>query len=416
MTQAMPTDFAAPELLRPDPLRRLRLLIVSHAPHYQFENRLYAYGPYVREIDLWADLFREAVIAAPYQAAEPPGDYLPFRASNISVAALTTAGGETLTAKIKLALAVPSLMAGLARAMRQADAIHVRCPGNVGLLGAILAPLFSRRLVAKYAAHWGPAATDPWSSRFQKAVLRSNWWRGPVTVYGEWQNQPHHVVPFFTSLLSAEYLERARVASGRPRGTSRLHVLYTGRISRSKNVDVLLHAISRLRAAGRDIACTIIGEGPERLALTSLAAQLGLSDLVEFTGGVDFDSVINYLERADVLVLTSETEGWPKSIAEGMAFGLVCVGSNRGFVSQMLSEGRGVVVEPRDVETLAAVLSGIAQEPEKYSEMCRRAADWAQQYSLDGLKQAIHALLLKSWENSLQPQCMSSRFEPAEER
>jgi glycosyltransferase involved in cell wall biosynthesis len=379
------------------PLQQMGLVIVSHVTHYRSGNQLFAYGPYAQEIDLWADLFRQVTIAAPCRHEAPPGDCLPFTRNNISIAPQIEAGGETLAAKIKLACVAPRLVVDLARAMWRADAIHVRCPGNLGLLGAVLAPLFSKRLVAKYAAQWSTSTGEVWSSRWQKAVLRSRWWRGPVTVYGEWPDQPPQVIPFFTSLLTADHMERARIAAKRAWNGKPLRVLFTGRLSKPKNVDVLLRAIARNRRADLDVRCTIVGEGPQREPLERLVLDLGISDAVEFTGGIGFEDVIRQLEKSDVLALVSEAEGWPKAIAEGMAFGLVCIGSDRGFVPKMLSNGRGLTVAPGDAPALADLLSAIARHPEQYVPMRRAAAEWSQQYSLEGLREAIRELLLEKW-------------------
>jgi glycosyltransferase involved in cell wall biosynthesis len=380
-----------------EPLQQMHLVIVSHVTHYQFENRLYAYGPYSQEIDLWADLFGKITIAAPCRQEVPPGDCLPFARTNISIAPQIEAGGETLASKIKLAAMTPLLIAGLARAMWRADAIHVRCPGNLGLLGAVLAPLFSKRLVAKYAAQWSTSTGEVWSSRWQKAVLRSSWWRGPVTVYGEWPDQPRQVIPFFTSLLTAVHMDRARIAATRQWTGKPLRVLFAGRLSKPKNVDVLLRAVAQNRQAGLHVRCTIIGEGPQRGLLEALASELGICQAVEFTGGVGFEEVIRHLEKSDVLALVSEAEGWPKAIAEAMAFGLVCIGSDRGFVPKMLSEGRGLTAAPGDARALAGLLSEIARHPEQYVVMRHAAAEWSQQYSLEGLREAIRKLLLEKW-------------------
>ena len=211
----------------------MRLLITSHVIHYSHGGRLYAYGPYAREIDQWADLFTEIEIASPCRQQAPPGDCLAFERSNIAMAPLKEAGGETLGAKLRLIVSIPSMAWGMARAMRSADAIHVRCPGNLGLIGAILAPLFSRRIIAKYAAQWNGGDGEPLSARLQRAILRSNWWKGPVTVYGAWPGSPRHVIPFFTSLLTADQIERARESAGRERRGPELRVLYTGRLSKA---------------------------------------------------------------------------------------------------------------------------------------------------------------------------------------
>jgi glycosyltransferase involved in cell wall biosynthesis len=388
----------------------MKLLITSHVIHYQHGGRLYAYGPYAREIDQWADLFSEVAIASPCRRQAPPGDCLPFERTNIRILPQKEAGGKTLAAKLGLIASVPAMTVGLMRAMRWADAIHVRCPGNLGLIGAVLAPLFSRRLIAKYAAQWNGGEGEPFSARVQRAILRSRWWRGPVTVYGAWPDSPRHVIPFFTSLLTAEQLERARASAARERRGPGLRVLYTGRLSKAKNVDVLLRAAARVRAAGHDVSVAVVGEGPERGALEQLAKSAGIAAHVEFTGGLPFDDVIGHLEAADALVLASETEGWPKSIAEGMAFGLACVGSNIGFVPQML-DGRGFAVAPGDEDALTAALLKIAESPDRLAPMRLRAAAWAQRYSLEGLRDALRELMEEWWAPSseLWPAARASR-------
>jgi glycosyltransferase involved in cell wall biosynthesis len=173
--------------------------------------------------------------------------------------------------------------------------------------------------------------------------------------------------------------------------------MFVGRLSKAKNVDVLLQAIAKVRDSNAQVRCTVIGEGPERAALEAQRAGLDLVGCIEFKGGLDFEDVLGHFERSDVLVLASETEGWPKAITEAMAYGLICVGSDRGLVPQILSEGRGVIVAPRDVEALAAAIENIASEPGEYAAMRSAAAAWAQQYSLEGLRDALRALLTERW-------------------
>lgn len=372
-------------------------MIVSHVVHYCSEGGVFAYGPYAREIAMWADLFPRIVIAAPLRYAPPPADCQAFRRSNISVLPVKEAGGPSLRAKFTQLLSLPSLIASLCRAMRTADAIHVRCPGNLGLLGTVLAPMFSRHLIAKYAGQWDGYPGEPLSVRLQRTLLRSRWWRGPVTVYGEWPGQPAKVIPFFTSILSDEQIGRAREAARNKRSGGPLRVLFVGRLSTSKNVDTLLEAAALLKNRGVGISCAVLGDGPERRSLEARSSELDLGRQVQFTGAVPFERVLEFYEWADVLVLTSETEGWPKAIAEAMAFGLVCIGSNRGFVPQMLGEGRGLVISPRDVPALESALCEIAAHGEKFVVMRRQAAEWAQSYSLEGLREALRDMLSFQW-------------------
>ena len=115
------------------------------------------------------------------------------------------------------------------------------------------------------------------------------------------------------------------------------------------------------------------------------------------------EQVLDYFEKSDVLVLVSESEGWPKAIAEAMAFGLVCIGSDRGLVPQMLGEGRGLVTPPGDVTALTKALLDIARNPQDFVDMRRRAAKWAQRYSLEGLREAVRLLHNERWGVTLAP-------------
>lgn len=377
-----------------------KLLIVSAAVHYRHQGRLYAYGPYAREIDVWADLFPQVAIAAPCRDEAPPGDCLAFTRPNVTVVPQLETGGDNLRAKLKQVFALPALMWGLSRAMRGAEAIHVRCPANLGLLGVMLAPLFSRYVVAKYAGQWCGYPGEPWAARLQRALLRSRWWRGPVTVYGHWPAQPAHIIPFFTSILTDEQVARARAAATtmrRQHADSALRVLYVGRLYEGKNIEVLLSALGELKERGVALRCELVGEGPLRGALERQADALGLRDVVSFRGGMDFARVLDCYEHADALVLASENEGWPKALAEGMAFGLACIGSDRGLMPEMLGEGRGIVVPPGDAAALALALRRIAAAPDAAREMGARAAVWAQRYSLEGLRDALSELFAARW-------------------
>jgi glycosyltransferase involved in cell wall biosynthesis len=370
-----------------------RLVIVSHVMIFKHNGLLYAHAPYARELNIWADLFQEVIIASPYREGPPLPDSEVLARNNITVAPQHQSGGEKLGEKVMQVISLPLLLWDLARAVRSGDAVHVRCPGNLGLIGVIVAPMFSRHMIAKYAGQWASSGDETLSVRLQKAILRSSWWGGPVTVYGSWPDQPPHIIPFFTSVLTASDIARARRAAETRERKGPLRVLYVGRLSSSKNVDILLSAVARIP----EIRCTIVGSGPEETALQKQAAALGLMDRVAFAGGVGVGEVLGFYETSDVLVLASDTEGWGKALAEGMAFGLMCIGSDRGFVPQMLGEGRGMIVPPKDVDALAKALVWVSDHPAECAAMASRASSWAQKFSLEDLRDALRDLLRRSW-------------------
>ena len=374
------------------------LLIVSHVTHYQYGGTLYAYGPYAREIDIWADLFEEVRIAAPLRSERPPADALAFTRANIRVASQPETGGETVGAKLRQLALLPFLTWSLARELRSADVVHVRCPGNLGLLGVCLAPLFARYRIAKYAGQWTDYPGEAWTVRLQRAILRSRWWRAPVTVYGQWPGQPSHVVPFFTSIMTEAQMEQARGCAAQKGLVGAPRILYVGRLSFDKRVDVVLRALYQLRRQGVEAQFTIVGDGPARADLELLVDRLALADRVCFAGAVSFDRVLEHYRQADFLTLVSSSEGWPKAIAEAMAFGLVCVGSDRGAVPWLLGEERGLTVPVDDADALAAALLGVIRDPALYVRLSRNSAQWAQQFTLEGLREALRRLMRQSWQ------------------
>jgi glycosyltransferase involved in cell wall biosynthesis len=381
----------------------LKLVVVTHVVHYRRAGRIYAYAPYAREMELWGGLFDAMIIAAPCREQEPPGDCAPIEVEKLGVQPQREVGGEGWASKLKSIAMLPVLMWELSQALCLGDAIQVRSPGNLGFLGSLLGPLFSKRLVAKYAGQWISGKNDPLSIRLQRSVLRSRWWRGPVTVYGNWPGQPAHVVPFFNSVLTDDQIARAEEAI-KSRGADEFkHVLFVGRLSRSKNVDVLLNALGRLKSEGVAFTATIVGEGPELASLQQLCADLGLRECVQFAGGVSFDHVVELLQRSGILVLASQTEGWPKAIVEAMAFGLVAIGSEVGLIPTILGENRGLLVPPRDVDALTAALRGPLTSPQDYGRMRASAASWARQYSIGALRESLRSLLGKWWDVAADP-------------
>ncbi len=306
-----------------------RILVVSSVVHYRASGRVFGYTPYVRELDAWSHLFGEVRIIGPLLEGEPPADTSPFASTNVTLAALPTTGGDDLVAKLRQVALVPYLLARLAAEMRRADAIHVRAPSNLGVLALPLAPLFSPRLHCKYAGMWGPFDGEPRSSRFQRWVLGSRWWRGPVSVYGRTETDPPHVLDSFSTALTA-----AQLARRRPRRVSAaktpLRLLFVGRLVPTKNVDVVVEAVAGACAMGADVTLDVIGEGPALAGLVELSARMGVSDRVRFRGALPVDEVLEAYRGADVLALVSDSEGWPKVIVEAMAFGVVPIGNDRG--------------------------------------------------------------------------------------
>ena len=370
---------------------------MSHVIHYSYQGELYAYGPYSREIDIWADLFPEVVIASPCRSERPPADCLPFTRKNISISPQIEAGGDHWFAKLIQVVLLPFILIRLSIAMFRANAIHVRCPGNLGLFGCILAPLFCRYRIAKFAGQWNGYRNETPTVRLQRMLLKSRWWGAPVTVYGHWPDQPSHVIPFFTSMMTGEQVRHAVSCSQDKVAHEPLRILFSGRLVPEKRISTLIEALELAKRDGLKFEASIVGDGIERTRLEEQVKQKKLQNEIRFIGALPFDEGLQWNEWADCLVLPSKnSEGWPKVIAEAMCYGVVCIGVDHGQVGKML-EGRGFLLSHGDAQEISNAILKLAKDKDEYSQLSKHAATWAKQYSIDGLRTALAKLLEEQW-------------------
>lgn len=125
----------------------------------------------------------------------------------------------------------------------------------------------------------------------------------------------------------------------------RPRVVFTGRLHRQKNLDLLLDAwpeVTRRTPAN----LILVGRGAERERLEERARTLQISDRVQFMGPLD--DLTEILRAADLFVLPSLAEGMSNSLLEAMATGLPCLATAIGGNSDLLRHGSAGVLLPKD--------------------------------------------------------------------
>ncbi|MFH5800272.1 glycosyltransferase family 4 protein [Haladaptatus sp. CMAA 1911] len=161
-------------------------------------------------------------------------------------------------------------------------------------------------------------------------------------------------------------------------------VIYVGRLSSHKNVDLLLDAILDAEARiGRPLDCGIIGDGPERESLRAYARELGLSDSVTFLGSVESDEeVIGNFKDAELFVLPSTREGFPNTILEANACGVpsVVIDHEDNGGTAVVEDGvTGSIVE-FDADALGAEIASLLANETTGRRMSENAYEFARRH------------------------------------
>jgi len=104
-----------------------------------------------------------------------------------------------------------------------------------------------------------------------------------------------------------------------------------------KGFDLLIRTVALCRRKHLSVDLTIIGDGRHRPEFERLAMNLGVAEHVQFRGALPAGQAVrDELDRADLFVLASKTEGIPRVLIEAMARGLPCIASAVGGVPELL--------------------------------------------------------------------------------
>ena len=168
-----------------------------------------------------------------------------------------------------------------------------------------------------------------------------------------------------------------------------------------KAPDVLLRAVSLCYQEGLELEVVLIGDGRFRPRLEALAHELRIASRVKFLGLLRTpESVRRELDKSDLFVLPSRTEGLPRAMIEAMARGLPCIGSTAGGIPELLSDED--LVPPGNARILADKIIEVIRRPSRMSEMSARNLKVAAGFKESRMRERRIAFLRHLEQSSIQ--------------
>lgn len=316
----------------------MHLLIISHTEHYRSNGHYVGWGSTVRELDhLAAHFGRVTHVACLYEEEPAPPSAVAYQNKNVRFVPIPGYGGSGWRAKARIFTVAPRIIATVLRELPHADVFQFRAPTAMGLyLIPLLSWLVTKKGWYKYAGNW--AQEDPplayWLQRFLLKHLN----RRKVTVNGRWPAQQSHIYTFENPCLEKADRNLGQKVLAQKNYAAPLTACFVGRLDEAKGVGRILEAAPQLYAKGvRRVH--MVGDGPLRAYYAERASASSIEFV--FHGFLNRPAVFTLLEKSQLFLLPSNSEGFPKVIAEAANFGCVPLVSDVSSIGQYVNNSNG---------------------------------------------------------------------------
>ncbi|MBP0904539.1 glycosyltransferase family 4 protein [Mariniflexile gromovii] len=370
----------------------MRFLVITNAPTLQ-QNQMYAaYAPYVEEMDIWFKYVDDVTIISPTSFHQTlllkPFEKQP---KVISIPSLVF---TSIKNSFSSAFKIPFIIWAIYKACKNADHIHLRCPGNIGLLGCFVQILFPKKTkTAKYAGNWDPNAQQPVSYKLQKWILSNTFLTKnmQVLVYGNCKHQTKNIKPFFTASYSNSEIETPIERDY----SNALNFVFVGSVVDGKRPLLAIQIVEALHKEGKHVCLDLYGDGVLKETLQHYISNNSLGDFIKLHGNQEKNIVKDALKKAHFLILLSKSEGWPKVVAEAMFFGTIPITTSISCIPFMLNgDERGIIINP-EIATAVNTINKAINNVASLKMMSKLASNWSQRYTLEVFDAEIYKLLNK---------------------
>jgi len=298
---------------------------------------------------------------------------------------------------------------------RSVDMIELQTPGPVSIL-CLLAAKFSgirtlshyRTDIITYSKLLVSSKLAVWSINTVTKLVTH--WAGPVIVpsqaYADKVRQigvrPERIFKLprgvdFQNFHPDKAANGAWQELGLPKEGIKL--LYVGRISKEKNLELLADAFPGLAGRRKDLSLTIVGEGPYR---KEMEARLAGVPGVHFTGVVHGEKLAGLFASADIMVFPSLTDTFGNSVVEALASGVPCVTSNEGGPREIIVDGEcGLIFDHKRPGDLEEKILSLAGDPARLQAFKVKARERALLFTYDRAAQAFWDFYCRHYRNLL---------------
>ncbi len=170
-------------------------------------------------------------------------------------------------------------------------------------------------------------------------------------------------------------------------------IVYMGRLSYEKSIDVILKAFKLTQNQNINLYCMIIGDGPERENLERLSRELKIENKVIFTGLLRGRELAEALQANDIFVTASKSENMPLSVLEAEATGLPIICPNeKGLVEMVKHNIDGLHVSKDNAVSFTNAIIDLIYNDKKREKMSKAARENSLAYSREAITSELEEI------------------------
>lgn len=172
-----------------------------------------------------------------------------------------------------------------------------------------------------------------------------------------------------------------------------------GRLASEKRFDIFLYNCNKIYQKRKDVHFVIVGSGSKENELKKIAANLGLKQVVTFTGLVE--DMQEMYSCIDLLIISSDTETSSRVMLEGMSFKIPVIATSVGEIPNIIRNWEnGIIVQRRDFEEMSSCALKLLEENNLCDTMGENALKTVCDfYTIENMQKKIEAFYLKTLDN-----------------
>jgi glycosyltransferase involved in cell wall biosynthesis len=364
------------------------MLIVSDTPIYKSEIGFHVFEPTLREIEEVSDLFSTVTWVSYLRAGIVNKNTRLPRLENIHIKPINDSrGGKSLLKKLKVLLSVPSQAITFYKEIQLVDVVHTRAPSVPALL-VVIYSFFDRSRIYwhKYAGNWSEI-DSPLAFKLQKWLLtKLDKPNIRITINGVWPGLHRGFISMENPCLNQKYMQELALQENARSYSGKLKICFVGALDPFKGATRLVTALLAEAIAPHIDSIWIVGDGAEMEPLMKMKTQASVP--IHLCGYLSRQEIYKTIyTNCHILVLPSETEGFPKVVAEAASHACIPVVTAISAIDQYITSGvNGFLIENPSVEAIQRIFINEILKHQNLQQVSQQAFALAHLFTYERFK------------------------------